>query len=581
MKQLEKATSLILLPLLINLLVPSSSAQNCNSVSFSGGRKYSNCISLPVLNSFLHWNYHQPNQTVQIAYLQTGVSPSNWVAWGLNVGGGSGMIGTQALIAFQNSRGAVQAYTSQITNYATTLSQGPLSFNVENISAEFVNNDQMMIIYAILDLPAGRSSFNHVWQTGFLSGDSPLRHNLTGANVRSLGTVDFGNGTTVHSSDNQQDRNDCNPTSLSGDMTYSKCNVLPALNSFLYWNYYQDNHTVDIAYRHTDVSSSNWIAWAINVDGSGMIGAQTLVAFQSSGGAMQAYTSSITSYGTSLSRGSLSFKVLNISAELVNNEMIIYAKIELPAGRSSFNQVWQMGPLSGDSPGKHLTNGANIRSTGTVDFVGGTVQSTGGGGDRGKNKNVNTLFLFVLLFITNNGHGILNAISWGILMPLGAMIARYLKVFKSADPLWFYIHVTCQTSAYMIGVAGWVTGLKLGEKSGVQNTMHRNIGITLFCLGTLQLLALLLRPNKEHKHRFYWNLYHWGVGYTVIILTIINIFKGLEILNPAKGWKQAYIGILIFFGVNAVMLEAYTWYLVLKNRKKESLAANDKYPQTT
>lgn len=82
----------------------------------------------------------------------------------------------------------------------------------------------------------------------------------------------------------------------------------------------------------------------------------------------------------------------------------------------------------------------------------------------------------------------LNAVSWGILMPLGAVIARYLKVFKSADPAWFYLHVTCQTSAYIIGVAGWATGLKLGSDNGkIQYNVHRNIGITLFCLGTLQV----------------------------------------------------------------------------------------------
>lgn len=79
-------------------------------------------------------------------------------------------------------------------------------------------------------------------------------------------------------------------------------------------------------------------------------------------------------------------------------------------------------------------------------------------------------------------------VSWGILMPLGAVIARYLKVFKSANPAWFYLHVACQTSAYAVGVAGWGTGLKLGSDSvGVTQNLHRRIGIALFCLGTLQV----------------------------------------------------------------------------------------------
>ena len=85
-------------------------------------------------------------------------------------------------------------------------------------------------------------------------------------------------------------------------------------------------------------------------------------------------------------------------------------------------------------------------------------------------------------------HGVLNAISWGILMPGGILIARYVKVFEFADPAWFYLHATCQTSAYIIGVAGWATGLQLGKDSpGIQFTAHRTIGILIFSLATLQV----------------------------------------------------------------------------------------------
>lgn len=92
-------------------------------------------------------------------------------------------------------------------------------------------------------------------------------------------------------------------------------------------------------------------------------------------------------------------------------------------------------------------------------------------------------------------HGVLNAVSWGILMPLGVIIARYLRTFKSADPAWFYLHASCQFSAYVIGVAGWATGLQLGKKSeGVTYTGHRNIGIALFCLASLQVMLVFSFP---------------------------------------------------------------------------------------
>ncbi|KAJ6426209.1 hypothetical protein OIU84_026733 [Salix udensis] len=177
----------------------------------------------------------------------------------------------------------------------------------------------------------------------------------------------------------------------------------------------------------------------------------------------------------------------------------------------------------------HATSGANVQSMGTLNLLSGESSSTGGN-DRIRKRNI---------------HGVLNAVSWGILLPIGALIARYLKVFKSADPAWFYLHVSCQSIAYIVGVAGWGTGLKLGsESASIQYDAHRTIGIILFCLGTLQVFALLLRPKPDHKYRFYWNIYHHLVGYSVIILSIINIFKGFNILNPDKKWKNAYIGVI-------------------------------------
>lgn len=298
-----------------------------------------------------------------------------------------------------------------------------------------------------------------------------------------------------------------------------------------------------------------WVAWAINLDSTGMVGSQALVAYRNPDGTIKAYTSSVDSYQTALSESNLSFPVSDLSATYSNSEMIIYATLELPNNSTTVNQVWQHGPLSAttNTPGVHAFSGPNVQSMGTLDLLSGRSATAPVGNSRTRNRNI---------------HGVLNAVSWGILMPIGAIIARYMRVFKSADPAWFYLHVTCQSSAYIIGVAGWATGIKLGsESSGVQYTAHRAIGIVLFCLGTLQVFALLLRPKKDHKYRFYWDIYHHSVGYTVIILSIINIYKGFDILDPEKKWKSAYTGILVALALSAVFLEAFTWYIVLKRKK--------------
>ncbi|XP_010270148.1 PREDICTED: cytochrome b561 and DOMON domain-containing protein At5g47530-like [Nelumbo nucifera] len=346
----------------------------------------------------------------------------------------------------------------------------------------------------------------------------------------------------------------CQSYTFSSNRQFSSCSDLPVLNSYLHWTYSPSAGSVQIAYRHTGVTTSNWVAWAINPTSQGMIGAQALVAYQQSNGSMLAYTSPVTSVSTSLAEGNLSFQVSDLLATFDNNEMTIFATIELPNNLTTVNQVWQVGPVDQSTPRSHTTSGDNINSKGSLNFLSGQTTTTGNSVQRRRNV-----------------HGVLNAISWGTLMPLGAIIARYLKVFKSADPAWFYLHVACQSSAYIIGIAGWATGIKLGSDSaGIVQHAHRNIGIVLFCFGTLQVLALLLRPNKDHKYRFYWNIYHHSIGYSVIILSVINIFKGFDILQLGKNWKRAYIGIIVFLGFNFLMLEAITWNIVLKRRSRSS-----------
>ncbi|MFS7921862.1 putative cytochrome b561 and DOMON domain-containing protein [Helianthus anomalus] len=349
---------------------------------------------------------------------------------------------------------------------------------------------------------------------------------------------------------------DCRSYTFTNNAIYATCVSLPVQNSHLHWNYHSTNGTVDLAYRHTGVSTSNWVAWALNVNGNGMVGAQALVVLLHANGSVQPYTSAVSGYGTALQPSSLSFDVPVIRAERVNGDVVIYATLVLPSGRTSFNQVWQMGPVSSGAPNAHPLGSENRNSVGTVDFVSG---QTGAGGGVGGS-----------LLHRRNTHGVLNAVSWGILMPMGAMVARYLRVFKVAHPAWFYIHVAIQATAYGVGVAGWGTGLKLGSDSeGIKYTTHRNIGITLFAFGTLQVFALLLRPKPDNKYRIYWNIYHAGIGYATISLGITNVFKGLDILDPEKKWKHAYIGVLISLAAIAALLEAFTWFIVLKRKKEE------------
>lgn len=304
-----------------------------------------------------------------------------------------------------------------------------------------------------------------------------------------------------------------------------------------------------------------------------MAGSRALVAYKDSKGTVAVNTYNISGYTADAvtKTKKLDFEVWDTRAEEVSGVMRIYAKVKLTeevAGKGRVNQVWQVGPgVGGDGVlTPHAMNPPNFNSVGSLDLNGGSG-SVGGGGS-GANSRLKK----------RNIHGILNAVSWGILFPIGAIVARYLRTFPSADPAWFYLHASCQVSAYAIGVAGWATGLKLGSESkGIQFTDHRNIGIALFAIATLQIFALFLRPNKDHKYRFYWNIYHHSVGYAILVLGILNVFKGLRILSPEHKWKLAYIIVIGVLGGIAVLLEAITWIVVLRRKSDKSTKPYDGY----
>lgn len=91
------------------------------------------------------------------------------------------------------------------------------------------------------------------------------------------------------------------------------------------------------------------------------------------------------------------------------------------------------------------------------------------------------------------------------------------------------------------------------------------------------MFALLLRPKPDHKYRLYWNVYHWAVGYAIIVTSVFNVLKGLSLLDPEIQWWHAYIVTAISSGIISAALEAITWTIVVKRKK----ASEEKQNQRT
>ncbi|KAK1268642.1 hypothetical protein QJS04_geneDACA022768 [Acorus gramineus] len=153
-------------------------------------------------------------------------------------------------------------------------------------------------------------------------------------------------------------------------------------------------------------------------------------------------------------------------------------------------------------------------------------------------------------------HGALNIFGWGVLLPIGAIIARY---FRQHDPLWFYLHTIIQFSGFIIGLAGVVTGIALYDKLHADVLSHRALGIFVLVLGILQVLAFFLKPDKDSKIRRYWNWYHHWAGRLVLFLAAVNISVGIHVGSAGSVWKVCYGIDLAILLITVILLETMLW----------------------
>jgi hypothetical protein len=246
-----------------------------------------------------------------------------------------------------------------------------------------------------------------------------------------------------------------------------------------------------------------------------------------------------------------------ISFEFVcpGTSMSLFVSFKLPSNSSTtLNHVWNRGSaVTNFQPQAHSQGSDDLKAYQVIDMQTGSVSSQ----PAAPHETLKRV------------HGILNTISWGILLPLGVIVARYLRPI--ADPTWFYIHVSLQTVGYVVGIVGWGLGLKLKQVTGASHPSHQNIGLALVVFSTVQVLSLILRPGKETKVRKFWNVYHYALGYSIVVLGIVNIFQGLNILAPGGHWRSGYIASLCIMLVAALLLEIAKWvHYFVKQRATNS-----------
>ncbi|KAI5118493.1 hypothetical protein M0805_003524 [Coniferiporia weirii] len=131
-------------------------------------------------------------------------------------------------------------------------------------------------------------------------------------------------------------------------------------------------------------------------------------------------------------------------------------------------------------------------------------------------------------------HALLSSIGFIILLPLGALVGRYLRTFSGS---WFWMHAAIQfLIAGPVIFAGWAFGY---QSTALLNTggnffdRHKRVGLALLVLYLSQVLLgsvihLFKAPRLLNGRRPPQNYFHAILGLTIIALAFYQVHFGIK-----------------------------------------------------
>ncbi|EHA8591121.1 Auxin-induced in root cultures protein 12 [Cocos nucifera] len=159
----------------------------------------------------------------------------------------------------------------------------------------------------------------------------------------------------------------CKSKDVGSNRVFADCSDLPHLSASLHWTYNSTAGALSIGFAAPPAKQGGWVAWAINPTGTGMLGAQTLAAFQEADGKLVVKTYNVSAYTPPLKESKIAFETADLAAEYANGTIWIFGTVMVGKDVKSVNQVWQVGPsVTNGVPDKHETKKDNLDAKGTL-----------------------------------------------------------------------------------------------------------------------------------------------------------------------------------------------------------------------
>ncbi len=146
-------------------------------------------------------------------------------------------------------------------------------------------------------------------------------------------------------------------------------------------------------------------------------------------------------------------------------------------------------------------------------------------------------------------------LGWGVLLPLGALTARYLKVLPHQrwpqeldNKAWWHAHRWLQWSGVVLMSLGAALAWDQSHGISLAARVHAWAGWVLIVLGWLQVAAGLGRGSKggptgermrgDHydmtAHRLWFERLHKGLGWLAVLAAVGVILLGLQVADAPR-----------------------------------------------
>ena len=144
---------------------------------------------------------------------------------------------------------------------------------------------------------------------------------------------------------------------------------------------------------------------------------------------------------------------------------------------------------------------------------------------------------------------------WAVLLPLGALAARYFKIVRGQrwpleldNKAWWYVHCTLQWSGIALVTMGAVLAFGNGSGGSAAARLHAWAGWALVALGWLQIAAGLGRGSKggptgkqlrgDHydmtPRRVWFERIHKGLGWLALLSAVAVTMLGLQVADAPR-----------------------------------------------